>query len=173
VGFTLMGALLVLFSPAMPRVVATATREAPWARLGLGLALAFLLPLLGVFGFALLLPVGLWWLGLLILALYPVLLVLSLSVSGLAVGSFVLTRLGQGRLPMLLGFALGLIVISIASVLPYVGPVVNVAAVIFGLGTLALAPRTPLAPLVAPPVSEPATAPEPADVTRPGPVAAA
>src|SRR5215204_5298757 len=81
VGFALVGTLLVVFIPSMPRIVAAATRTSPWSRVGIGLVLAFMLPLLGLLGFALLLPLGLWWLGLLILALYPVLLILSLSVS--------------------------------------------------------------------------------------------
>jgi hypothetical protein len=142
VGFALVGMLLVLFIPAMPSILRAATQTSPWSRVGIGLVLAFMLPLLGLLGFALLLPLGLWWLGLLVLALYPVLLILSLAVSGLALGSLVLARMGQGRVPMLAALAAGLIIISLASVLPYLGPLVNVAAVIFGLGTLALAPRT-------------------------------
>jgi hypothetical protein len=171
VGFGLVGTLLVLFIPAMPRVLAAATQTSPWGRVGIGLALAFLLPLLGLFGFAFLLPVGLWWLGLLVLALYPVLIVLSLSVSGLALGSL-LARLGQRRVPTLAAFAAGLIVISIASLLPFVGPLVNVAAVIFGLGTLALSPRTPTTPVLPPAADERAPSNSGADVIGPSPVVA-
>jgi hypothetical protein len=164
VGFALVGTLLVLFIPAMPRILGAATQTSPWSRVGIGLVLAFMLPLLGLLGFALLLPLGLWWLGLLILALYPVLLILSLSVSGLAVGSLLLARLGPRRVPMLAAFAAGLIIISLASVLPYLGPLVNVAAVIFGLGTLALAPRTLTAHTLKPANDERAS---PSDQTPP------
>jgi hypothetical protein len=142
VGYSLVGALLLLFIPAMPTVVATATQTSPWGRIGVGLALLFMMPLVGVLAFALLLPIGLWWLGLLVLALYPVLLILSLSVSGMALGSLALARLNQPRVPILVGLAAGTIILTAASLLPYVGPLVNVAAIMFGLGTLAIAPRT-------------------------------
>jgi hypothetical protein len=172
VGFGLLGTLLLLFIPSMPRVLAAATQTSPWGRVGIGLALAFMLPLLGLLGFALLLPLGLWWLGLLVLALYPVLLILSLSVCGLALGS-VLARLGQRRVPILAAFAAGLIVISIASLLPYVGPLVSVAAVIFGLGTLALAPRTPTTAALPPAGDEQASSNDGAEVIGSAPVVAA
>ena len=142
--YSLLAILLVLLIPAMPGALAVATQVPPWGRIGLGLALAVTLPLLGLLLFALGLPVGLWWLGALLLALYPVLLVLSLTVSGLALGSWTSRLVRVPGIPGWIPFAVGLIVISFASLLPYVGPFVNLAAVIFGLGTLVLAPRSQL-----------------------------
>ena len=71
---------------------------------------------------------------------------------------------------MLAGFAAGLIIISFASVLPYLGPLVNVAAVIFGLGTLALAPRTSTADTLTPAGDEQASSSDQAPVIGPTPV---
>jgi hypothetical protein len=142
VGFSLLGLLLVLLIPAMPSALAVATQTPPWARIGIGLALALTLPLLGVLLFAIGLPVGLWWLGALALALYPALLVSSMSVSGLAVGSWASRLVSRPGVPVVLAFAVGMLVLTFASLLPYVGPVVNIAAVTFGLGTLVLAPRS-------------------------------
>ena len=87
VGISLLAILLVLLIPAMPRALAVATETAPWGRIGLGLAIALIMPLLGILIFAMGLPIGLWWLGVILLALYPVLLLLSMSVSGLAFGN--------------------------------------------------------------------------------------
>jgi hypothetical protein len=173
VGYTLVGAVLLLFAPAMPRVVDTATRTSPWGRVGLGLVLLFTVPLIGVLAFALLLPIGLWWLGLLVLAMFPVLLILSLSVSGMALGTFALARMNQPRVPLLVGLVAGTIVLTIASLLPYVGSLVTVAALIFGFGTLALAPRTPPTSALTPPQGGQATSSDPVDLVSPAPVIAA
>ena len=52
VGFSLVAFLLVLLIPAMPKALAIATEAPPWARIGMGLAVAVILPLLGVLLFA-------------------------------------------------------------------------------------------------------------------------
>jgi len=164
VGLSVLALLLVLVIPAMPNTLAVATQTPPWARMAIGLALALTLPLLGVLLFAIGLSLGLWWLGVLVLALYPVLLLLSMSVTGLAVGSWASRQASRPDVPLVLAFGVGMLVLSFASLLPYLGPLVNIAAVIFGLGTLVLAPRSQppetrdSASAVEPPASD-ATAP--------------
>ena len=150
VGFSLVAFLLVLLIPAMPKALAIATEAPPWARIGMGLAVALILPLLGVLLFAIGLPVGLWWLGVILLALYLVLLILSMSVSGLALGSWLSRRMSRPGVPIVLAFAVGMIVLTFVSLLPYVGPFINIAAVTFGLGTLVLAPRSKPSAMVDP-----------------------
>jgi hypothetical protein len=140
--FSLIAVLLVLIIPSMPNALAVATQRSPWGRIGIGVALALTLPLLGVLLFAVGLPIGLWWLGGLVLMLYPVLLVLSLVVSGLALGSWTSRHVKWRGIPVWVPFGIALLVLSFVSLLPYVGPAVNVSAVIFGLGTLVLAPRS-------------------------------
>jgi hypothetical protein len=44
--------------------------------------------------------------------------------------------------PLLALFAVGMIVLTFLSLLPYVGPIASIVAVAFGLGTLVLAPRS-------------------------------
>ena len=144
VAFAVLAGVMVLVIPAMPGAIAIATQSPPWGRIGIGLALALTMPLLGLLLFAVGLPVGLWWLGALVLALYPVLLVLSMTITGLALGSWASHHLPVAGVPTWVLLALGLVVLAFVSLLPYVGPLVNVAAVIFGLGTLVLAPRSSL-----------------------------
>jgi hypothetical protein len=155
IGFSLVALLLVLLIPAMPKAIDVATETSPWGRLGIGVAVAIILPLIGILLFAIGLPVGLWWLGVIFLALYPVLLILSLGVSGLALGSWLNRRAGRPGVPPLAIYAVAMIVLAFLSLLPYVGPIVNVVAVAFGLGTLVLAPRSH-APAAAEPTSGPA-----------------
>jgi hypothetical protein len=175
IGFSLLAGLLVLLIPGLPRTVAAAMQSPPWTRLGVGLALMLTLPLVGVLAFALLLPLGLWWLGLLLLAVYLVMLFVSVSVTGLAIGSFIVAWLGRWqKVPPLVGFAIGLILLTIATLLPYVGPVIYVAAVIFGLGTLALAPRTEASAPDAPMSGQPTTTSSAGvPLATPGPAVAA
>jgi hypothetical protein len=160
VGYALLAGLLVLVIPAMPGAIAVATQSPPWGRVGIGLALALTMPLLGLLLFAVGLPVGLWWLGVLLLALYPVLLVLSMAISGLALGSWAGHHLPVAGVPTWVPLILGLVVLSFISLLPYVGALINVAAIIFGLGTLVLAPRSSLS-------SRPATVPGGGDLPAP------
>jgi len=148
VGVSLVAVLLVLLIPAMPGALAVATETPPWGRIGLGLAIALIMPLLGILIFAIGLPIGLWWLGVILLALYPVLLLLSMSVSGLAFGSWLSRRVSRPGVPLLAAFVVAMIVLTFLSLLPYIGPIVNILAVIFGLGTLVLAPRSKAAVVV-------------------------
>jgi hypothetical protein len=142
VGWSLVAFLLVLLVPAMPRAINVATETPPWGRIGIGVAVGLILPLVGILLFVIGLPVGLWWLGVIFLALYPVLLILSLSVAGLAIGSWLSRRVSRPGVPTVALYAVGMIVLTFASLLPYVGPIVNIVAVAFGLGTLVLAPRS-------------------------------
>jgi hypothetical protein len=148
VGFALLAGVLILLLPGMPRALSVATETSPWPRIGIGLALLLTLPLAGLLLFAIGLPVGLWWLGVVVLALYPVLLLVSMAVSGLAIGSWLRSRVHQPGVPMVLMFGAGILILSLLSLLPYIGPIVTIAALIFGLGALVLAPRS--APPVAP-----------------------
>jgi hypothetical protein len=142
VGWSLVAFVLVLLVPAMPRALTVATETPPWGRIGIGVAVALILPLVGILLFVIGLPVGLWWLGVIFLALYPVLLILSLSVAGLAIGSWLSRRISRPGVPLAALYGVGMVVLTFASLLPYVGPIVNIVAIAFGMGTLVLAPRS-------------------------------
>lgn len=153
VGFSLVAILLVLLIPGMPRALDVAAETSPWARIGIGIAVGLILPLIGILVFAIGLPVGLWWLGVILLALYPVILIVSMSVSGLALGSWLNRRVSRPGVPILVVFAVGMLILTFVSLLPFVGPIVTILALIFGLGTLVLAPRSKPPAVVAPPAA--------------------
>jgi hypothetical protein len=165
VGFSILAGVLILLIPGMPRSLSVATESSPWPRLGIGLALLLTVPLAGLLLFAIGLPIGLWWLGVIVLALYPVLLLVSLAVSGLALGTWLSQRAHQPGVPLLLMFAAGIVILSLLSLLPYIGPIVTIAALIFGLGLLVLAPRS--APPVAPAAASAYEAPPPQESSPP------
>jgi hypothetical protein len=110
--------------------------------------------LIGILVFAIGLPVGLWWLGVILLALYPVILIVSMSVSGLAVGSWLYRRASRPGVPILVVFFVGMLILTFASLLPFIGAIVTILALIFGLGTLVLAPRSKPAVIVEPPAPD-------------------
>ncbi|MBV9173950.1 MAG: hypothetical protein JOZ81_28125 [Chloroflexi bacterium] len=139
--FGLIGVLLWLFTPGISTRLEHAARTAPWARLGLGLCVAIVMPVIGVLIFVFGLSTGVWWLGLLVLAFYAGLLAISLAVTGLVLGAWLLARAWSARVPPLVAFAVGIVVLIVLGLIPTIGLLINVLATIYGLGALLLAPR--------------------------------
>ena len=137
----LIAGLLFVFAPGISTPLLAAARTAPWSRLGLGLGAIIVVPVVGVLIFVLGLTLGLWWLGLLVLMAFALLLAGSLAMAGLVLGAFIVDRL-QGRIPSLVGFVLGLLLLVAFGVLPLLGLPVTVVALVYGAGALLLLPRT-------------------------------
>jgi hypothetical protein len=132
-----LGFLLVLFFPAFSRGIVAALRDSPWVSLGLGVLLLIGVPILAVAVFAGGLFIGGWWLAPIMLAAYLVALALSVVAAGLAVGHLIL-RVRPG---VHLGWTmlLGLAILTLVGLVPFVGPLVIFLAALFGLGALTLA----------------------------------
>ena len=143
VPFLLLGLLLILLLPTLGGGVRGTAMRPPWERLGVGLLAVIAMPsatiaLLvgGVF-------LGVWWLGLMMLGLSAVALAAGYTYSGMVVGRVLFDRLGWTSLNIFWALLGGLAVISVLTLIPYVGAFVALAAVTYGLGALLLAPRTP------------------------------
>ena len=127
-----LGFALLLLAPRGADAVAVATRSAPWASVGWGVAASVALPLLGAAAVISLvwLPLGLGLLAALFL-LYSV---------GIAWSAFALGRLiwrePRGRV---LAFAFGWAILAALAVLPVVGGVLWAAAAVVGLGAMTVA----------------------------------
>jgi hypothetical protein len=141
--FLLLGLLFMLLLPALPRAVRATSMSPPWARLGIGLVVLIAMPsaaiallVAGVF-------LGVWWLGIMMLGLYGVALAAGFTFTGMILGRAVFDRLGGAQLHLFWTLTGGLALLSLLSLVPYVGAVVGVLAVTYGMGALALAPRTP------------------------------
>jgi hypothetical protein len=133
--------LLFLYSPNLWAPVSTAARTSPWSRIGLGLCLVLTVPVIAVLVFIMGLGAGLWWVGLLIAAVYVCVLEISMAFAGLVLGAWLVERIHEPRVPPMAGLAVGVAALTVFGLLPYVGSIVNVVALLFGVGALMLAPR--------------------------------
>ncbi len=137
IGLAALGILLVL---AFPRAAATtaATVEHRWAAsLGLGFALLVGIPVLALILFGLGLLIGGWWIGVLLLGLYAMLAVLGYLAFAEGVGLAAL-RLGKSLGHPVLALLLGLLILGLVTLIPVLGALVVFAAIVFGIGALAL-----------------------------------
>lgn len=148
VGIFVLGLFLVLLFPSFSGRVISRLEKSPWASLGIGAALCIGVPILSLIVFVLGIFVGGWWLGLFMIAAYLLALGLGYVVSSLLLGRWGSQQMGWGRLHSAWQLLAGLVVLSIVSLIPIIGGLIALAAVVFGLGALALgaAEQRPSAP---------------------------
>jgi hypothetical protein len=142
VPFLLLGLLLILLVPALPGEVRATSMNPPWARLGIGLVVLIAMPSAAIGLLVVGIFLGVWWLGIMMLGLYAVALAAGYTFTGMIFGRLLVDRLGGAHLHLFWTLLGGLAVLSLLSLVPYVGPTVGLLAVTYGLGSLALAPRT-------------------------------
>ncbi len=158
VGTFVLGLALVLLFPHFGQRASDTLFAAPGASAGLGCVLLAGVPLLALIVFGVGIVIGGWWLGLLALALYLVALALGYVLFGLAVGRWILGRLQPGGLHLVWPLLLGLVLLTLLTLVPVLGALVSLAAIWLGLGALALAlfrsdrlPPTPVPAVAEPP----------------------
>jgi hypothetical protein len=127
-----LGLLLLLLGPNAADATARAALDAPWPSIGWGLVAFVVLPLAGVTGvFTLVwLPLGLG----LLLALF-LLYSVALAWSAFALGRLLWHEPRSRVVAFLIGWA----ILAAVAAIPFVGGVVWVAGVVFGLGSSAVA----------------------------------
>ena len=143
IAFTVVGWLLILVAPGLKRRAVVANRSRPFGRLGLGVVLALDIPLASIAVFAIGLPLGLWWLGLVGLLGFLVLAVAGYSFSGLQAGRLILDALGFPRLGSFAAVPIGVAVIVLVGLLPYVGTLLSLLITVYGLGSMLYSPQQP------------------------------
>ena len=152
VAFTILGLLLILIAPGLKGRAAATNPLRPFTRIGLGLILLLDVPLLSFVIIALGLPTGLWWVGLILLLGFLVLTAAGFAYAGIVIGRHALDRLGFSSIGWLAAVPLGVALVVLASVIPYVGGLLTLVLVSYGLGAM-------LIPIAVP---SPAAAPAPA-----------
>lgn len=138
VGWVAAGAVLLVAAPRVTRRVTDALRARPLASSLFGLLLLLGLPLLIVLLMVTVIGVPL---GLLSIALYLVLVPIGTLASAAALGDWALARRGASARTSrrVLAMALALVVLFALALVPYVGWLVWMLSVLFGIGAIALA----------------------------------
>ena len=138
VGLLLLGLLIVIFFLGFSRRAGEALVHRPWVSLGVGVGVLIGLPLLAVLLFILGSLVGGWWLGLVALAAYAVLLAVGVPVAAVGVGGALLRVFGR-PVHVALALFVGLVVLLLVALVPILGAIVILLALLFGLGASTLA----------------------------------
>jgi hypothetical protein len=139
IGLFVLGLLLVLCSPTLARRAPATLRQAPWKSLGWGALLFLCAPVAAGFVFVLGLLLGGWWIGVFALGLFLLAVALCFPVVGLFLGRWLLERFGRTGTRIAVVLLLGLALLTLVTRVPFLGPFVWLATVLFGLGALALA----------------------------------
>jgi hypothetical protein len=149
-----LGLILGLLAPRAPAAVHRAARERTWPVVGWGVVLAIGLPLAAVLVMATIvgLPLGL-------ATLFALGLVYGI---GYTAGAWVLGRIVAARARPILSFLAGWGILRVVALVPVLGGLSWLAAIVVGLGAIAVAAyRARRVPAPAPPAPQPAPAPPP------------
>jgi cytoskeletal protein CcmA (bactofilin family) len=138
IGLLILGILIVYFFPGFSRRSGEALVRSPWMSLAVGALVLIGLPILAAVFFVLGFLIGGWWIGLVVLALYGVVLALSIPVAGVGVGGAIL-RLTRRPVPVWLALLTGLVALLLVALIPLLGPLVIFVAFLFGMGATTIA----------------------------------
>jgi hypothetical protein len=142
--FTVLGWLALLVAPGLRSRGRVSIRSSPWKRLALGFILVLDIPLAMVLILLLGVPLGVWWLGIVGLVLFTALCVVGYAFSGFQLGALVTDRVWEGRHAWLFALPLGVAMLALIGLLPYVGPISVLIAIVYGIGSMMYAPAEPL-----------------------------
>lgn len=135
VGAFVLGALAITLLPRASARAAELGRQQPWLTFGLGLAVLVLTPIVALIVGVTLIGIPL---ALCIVGTYVVALCVAWPAAGLVVGTQLMRLVNRERpLPVLVALAVGLIVLHLVTHLPFLGPLVALCALVFGLGMVA------------------------------------
>jgi hypothetical protein len=160
VAFGILGLLLILVVPGLKTRAREVNPLHPFTRIGLGLILLLDVPLAALAIIALGVPTGLWWLGLVLLLAFLVLTALGFAYAGVVIGRHLFDRLGFPAMTWLAAVPLGVAVVVLISVLPYVGALLALLLVSYGMGAMLLPTSTAAPEAAALPAPQPAPEPQ-------------
>ncbi|MDQ6714395.1 MAG: FapA family protein, partial [Candidatus Dormibacteraeota bacterium] len=138
IGIFALGLLLIFLLPGFSSRAIDTERAEPWASLGIGAAILVITPIVALIVFIIGIFIGGWWLGLLLVPLWILALAIGFAISGFLLGRLIFARLGWGRYHDALALLGGLFVLTVVGLIPVIGWLVGLAAVVLGLGALAL-----------------------------------
>ena len=144
IGFLMIlviGIIIVLFAPKRVEAVTESIRTRPWASLGWGTVILVAIPIavlivcITIIG----LPLGLITLALYTIVIYLTQLFVGLLIGQLIVGAF--RGVVETRAALVGAMALGLAILRLLILIPFVGFFFGLATVLFGLGAILVSER--------------------------------
>ncbi len=138
IGIFALGLLLIFLLPGLSTRAIDTLRAQPWPSLGIGAVVLVIPPIVALIAFIVGLLIGGWWLGVLLIPLWILALAVGYVVTGFLLGRLLFARLGWGGYHDALALLGGLFVLTVVGLLPVLGWLVGLAAVVFGAGALAL-----------------------------------
>ena len=138
IGLLILGILVVFFFPGFSRRAGEVLVHSPWLTLAVGALALIGLPILSIVFFAVGALIGGWWIGFVVLALFVVVLALSIPVAAVGVGGAVL-RVARRPVPVWLALFIGLVALLLVALIPILGGIVIVFALLFGMGATTIA----------------------------------
>jgi cytoskeletal protein CcmA (bactofilin family) len=138
IGFFALGMLLIFLLPSVSARAIDTLRAQPWPSLGIGAAILVITPIVALIAIVIGVLIGGWWLGVLLLPIWILVLAIGYVVSGFLVGRLLFARLGWAGYHDALALLGGLFVLTVLGLLPLLGGLIGLAALVFGAGALAL-----------------------------------
>ena len=138
IGLLILGILVVFFFPSFSRRAGEALVHSPWLTLAIGALVLIGLPILSIVFFAVGALIGGWWIGFVVLALFTVVLALSLPIAAVGVGGAIL-RVARRPVPVWFALLIGLVALLLVALVPILGGLVIFCALLFGMGATTIA----------------------------------
>ena len=138
IGLFALGLLMIFLLPGVSARAIDTLRALPWPSLGIGAAILVITPLVALIIFIIGLLIGGWWLGVLLVPIWILVLAVGYVISGFLLGRLLFAQLGWGGYHDALALLGGLFVLTILGLIPILGGLVGLAAVVLGAGALAL-----------------------------------
>lgn len=138
IGIFALGLLLIFLLPGLSTRAIDTLRAQPWPSLGIGAVILVIPPIVALIVFIVGLFIGGWWLGVLLIPFWILALAIGYVVSGFLLGRLLFARLGWAGYHDALALLGGLFVLTVVGLLPVLGGLIGLAALVFGAGALAL-----------------------------------
>jgi len=139
IGIFALGLIVLLLLPRFSSRSIDILRAEPWLSSGIGAIIVVVTPIVALIVFIIGILIGGWWLGLLLIPLWILALAVGYVVSAFLVGRLLFAQLGWGRYHDVLALLGGLVVLTVLGLIPVLGALVSIAALVFGTGALAVA----------------------------------
>ncbi len=135
------GLIIILIIPGRSASVADSIRNKPWTSLGWGAVILFATPIAAIVVCITVIGIPV---GLIALALYAIAIYISQVFVGLFIGRWIIGRFREveSRAIMVGALALGLIIITLLGLIPYLGFWIGLAVALFGLGAMLVSETT-------------------------------